>query len=326
MRYSIVIELLYRLHGDYENFIQIIKKDFGFIYDVRLDQTAYKNLDITFSSTTLPQYIQNLDRVLTNNISSINSSIYKKYTYITQYFSNNVIQEIFNDEKLFENYLHTYSFFDTFSKYINYDFLEIIYESYFIKTLQRNVRKIGITTQATDLITTLLNITSDRIIYGNDLYRYLYLNDMTVKDKILIWLKDDTLTDEELTTILTNYYNQIKRVIKKEYKVDSIYLVDGNIDNLTQQQNRTILLDISTTYIFQNLKETEQQVLVDFLNNFIPYHVKIILFNLLGEYSTEKLQITDSITTFTINPNYLLNIVGFAMTGFTIMQNNKGEI
>jgi len=84
-----------------------------------------------------------------------------------------------------------------------------------------------------DLITKLLNISSDRIIYGNDIYRYLYLNDISIKDKLLTWLKDDTLTDNELYSILSDYYEQIKKMIKDEYNVTKIYNVDGNIDNLT---------------------------------------------------------------------------------------------
>jgi len=135
MKYSLFLDLLYKLHGSYENFIQIVKKDIGFIYDVRLDQTIYKNLDLTITNTIIPEYMRALDSSFINGISGINNNIYKKYTYITQYFSNNLINNIFNDEKLFENYLHTYSFFDIFMKYINYDFLDIIYSEYFIKTL-----------------------------------------------------------------------------------------------------------------------------------------------------------------------------------------------
>jgi len=127
MRYSILIDLLYRLNGNYENFIQIIKKDLAFVYDVRLDKTVYKNLDLTINNTIIPEYMKNLDTTIINSISGINSKIYKKYTYFTQYFSNNVIQNIFNDEQLFENYLHTYGFFDVFKEYMNYDFLDIIY-------------------------------------------------------------------------------------------------------------------------------------------------------------------------------------------------------
>ena len=325
MKYSLFLDLLYKLHGSYENFIQIVKKDIGFIYDVRLDQTIYKNLDLTITNTIIPEYMRALDSSFINGISGINNNIYKKYTYITQYFSNNLINNIFNDEKLFENYLHTYSFFDIFMKYINYDFLDIIYSEYFIKTLQENVRKIGIEKSAISLITTLLNITSDRIIYGNDIYRYVYLNDDTVKDKILTWLKNPSLTDQELKDLLILYYKQIQRTIKKEYNINDIYNVD-NVTNLIQQANRTILLDISTTYIFEHLTDIEQQVLIQFLNEFIPQHVKIVLFNLLGEYSNELLNIIDNINIINIIPNYLLNIQGYTYLGFTILQNRKGEI
>ena len=325
MRYSFLLDLLYRLHGNYENFIQVVKKDIGFIYDVRLDKTIYKNLDLTINNTIIPEYIRELDSVFINSVNSVNNNIYKKYTYITQYFSNNFIENIFNDEELFENYLHTYSFFDIFVKYINYDFLDIIYSDYFIKTLQQNVRSIGIEKSVISIITTLLNIDKSRIIYGNDIYRYVYLHDDSVKDKILQWLKQPSISDSELLNLLTLYYEEIKQTIKKEYDINEIYKVD-NVNNLIQQANRTILLDISTTYIFQNLTNVEQKVLIDFLNEFIPQHVKIILFDLLGNYTNELLNVIDNVKIINIIPNYLLNIQGYTYLGFTIMQNHKGDI
>lgn len=329
MMYSFMLDVLQKSPGEYRNFIKLINN--GFIYDVRYDM-VYPSIYKIMSETLIPAYIRNLNRDLINSTVGMISDMYKEYTYQSSNLSSLIIHDIMESTSLFTSYLQTYNFYDIFSKYVFYDFINIIYTD-FIKTLQKNIQNIGSTKSFISIITSLLSISEQSILSVNKIFRYLYRNDTSVYNDLIQWLNIESVNQNELKSILSDYYNSVQNQIKHDYKVtsnvtlssqtipgDTIY---NDINQLEQQANRTILINISQTNILNNITYTEYQKLFEFLELFIPQYTKIILLAIISNHNSYASIFFESNVEL-MNIKYKpYNIVNYCSTGSTIMVNGN---
>ncbi|MEM4067984.1 MAG: hypothetical protein QXV17_14110 [Candidatus Micrarchaeaceae archaeon] len=213
MLYSILLDLIQKSPGNFRYFVKLINN--GFIYDVRLNN-IYPNIPQIINETLIPRYIQNLNRDLINSTSSLISNAYSKYTYDSTYLSSILITDATSATPVFISYLQTYNFYNVFSKYVFYDFFNIIFGP-FIKTLAKNIHSIGTTGSFTELISTLLNIPPTAILSVNQIYQFLYKGNNNVYNNLDQWLNIPNLTQDEITSLFSDYYQEVIAQIQDDY-------------------------------------------------------------------------------------------------------------